>query len=100
MLNTKQGPGFKKNYQIHLKSQSGPINVLLVNKDAESDKPVVVQVPPPAPPGTDSQNQNPVPTAAAAVATDSKGTRGKVSVVGEETWSCLGGVLDVWRIPD
>ncbi|CAH1780315.1 unnamed protein product [Owenia fusiformis] len=37
----------KKNYQIHLKSQSGPIYVLLVNKDTDSTSPVVVQVPPP-----------------------------------------------------
>ena len=85
MFGAKQGPGFKKNYQIHLKSQSGPINVLLVNKDSESDKPVVVQVPPPGPPNTDSQNQNPAPMAAttAAASTDSKGTRGKVRVVVE-----------------
>ncbi|XP_060063115.1 transcription factor E2F5-like [Ylistrum balloti] len=41
------GPGFKKNYQIHLKSQSGPIHVLLVNKDTDNTSPVVVQVPPP-----------------------------------------------------
>nr|KAG5704474.1 hypothetical protein BaRGS_003785 [Batillaria attramentaria] len=72
------GPGFKKNYQIHLKSQSGPINVLLVNKDTEADTPVVVQVPPPAPPAamaTDSQNQNPNTAAGAEV----KGGRGKRS---------------------
>ncbi|KAL4235358.1 Transcription factor e2f4 [Mactra antiquata] len=41
------GPSLKKNYQINLKSHSGPINVLLVNKDAEDQSPVVVQVPPP-----------------------------------------------------
>ncbi|XP_064611357.1 transcription factor E2F5-like [Liolophura sinensis] len=41
------GPGLKKSYQIHLKSQSGPIYVLLVNKDTEETSPVVVQVPPP-----------------------------------------------------
>jgi len=41
-----QGPGFKKTYQINLKSNSGPINVLLVNKDADNQSPVVVQVPP------------------------------------------------------
>lgn len=40
------GPGYKKNYQINLKSTSGPINVLLVNKDTDSSSPVVVQVPP------------------------------------------------------
>lgn len=37
----------KKRYQIHLKSHSGPIYVLLVNKDTDSTAPVVVQVPPP-----------------------------------------------------
>ncbi|CAE1299417.1 E2F4_5 [Acanthosepion pharaonis] len=42
------GPGFLKNYQIHLKSNSGPINVMLVNKDTEATSPVVVQVPPPS----------------------------------------------------
>lgn len=40
------GPGLKKNYQINLKSHSGPINVLLVNKDSDNQSPVVVQVPP------------------------------------------------------
>lgn len=40
------GPLYKKNYQINLKSSSGPINVLLVNKDDDSHSPVVVQVPP------------------------------------------------------
>ncbi|CAN0331795.1 unnamed protein product [Lampetra planeri] len=35
-----------RKYQIHLKSQSGPINVLLVNKES-SCSPVVVPVPPP-----------------------------------------------------
>lgn len=37
----------QKRYQIHLKSSEGQIYVLLVNKDAESAEPVVVQVPPP-----------------------------------------------------
>jgi len=41
------GPGNKRNYQIHLKSQSGAINVLLVNKDTDTSEPVAVQVPPP-----------------------------------------------------
>jgi len=40
-------PNAKKRYQIHLKSQAGPIYVLLVNKDDASSSPVVVQVPPP-----------------------------------------------------
>lgn len=37
-----------RKYQIHLKSQSGPIHVLLVNKDTCADSPVVTPVPPPA----------------------------------------------------
>jgi len=37
----------KRKYQIHLKSHSGPIYVLLVNKDSDGSSPVVVQVPPP-----------------------------------------------------
>lgn len=32
---------------MHLNSQNGSINVLLVNHDTKSDTPVVVQVPPP-----------------------------------------------------
>ncbi|KAG0722020.1 Transcription factor E2F4 [Chionoecetes opilio] len=40
--------GDKKKYQIHLKSESGPIYVLLVNQDQEHTAPLVVQVPPPA----------------------------------------------------
>lgn len=41
---------------MHLKSHSGPIHVLLVNKDTEETSPVVVQVPPPK--EDDSENQN------------------------------------------
>ncbi|KAK8736128.1 hypothetical protein OTU49_004837, partial [Cherax quadricarinatus] len=37
-----------KKYQIHLKSESGPIYVLLVNQDQEHAPPLVVQVPPPS----------------------------------------------------
>ncbi|KAL4630318.1 transcription factor E2F4 isoform X1 [Arapaima gigas] len=37
----------QKKYQIHLKSTSGPIEVLLVNKDTSSSAPVVLPVPPP-----------------------------------------------------
>ena len=67
-----QGPGYKKNYQINLKSSSGPINVLLVNKDTDSSSPVVVQVPPPnehqaaqaiaAAQAAQNQNYNPNPS--------------------------------------
>ena len=42
----QQNPA-KRRYQIHLKSHSGPIYVLLVNKDSDGSSPVVVQVPPP-----------------------------------------------------
>lgn len=38
--------GTAKRFIIHLKSCSGPINVLLVNKENELSSPVVVQVPP------------------------------------------------------
>ena len=38
----------QRKYQIHLKSQNGPIHVLLVNKDAAASSPVVTPVPPPA----------------------------------------------------
>ncbi|XP_017655125.1 transcription factor E2F4 isoform X2 [Nannospalax galili] len=41
-----EGPNGQKKYQIHLKSVSGPIEVLLVNKEAWSS-PVAVPVPPP-----------------------------------------------------
>nr|XP_028592428.1 transcription factor E2F5 isoform X1 [Podarcis muralis] len=34
-------------YQINLKSHSGPIHVLLINKESSSSKPVVFPVPPP-----------------------------------------------------
>uniref|UniRef100_A0A8B9QFR7 E2F transcription factor 4 n=1 Tax=Apteryx owenii TaxID=8824 RepID=A0A8B9QFR7_APTOW len=42
-----EGINGQKKYQIHLKSTSGPIDVLLVNKDAWSSPPVVLPVPPP-----------------------------------------------------
>lgn len=37
----------RKRYQIHLKSESGQIFVLLVNKDTADSNPIAVQVPPP-----------------------------------------------------
>ncbi|XP_071403402.1 transcription factor E2F4 [Centroberyx affinis] len=37
----------QRKYQIRLKSSSGPIEVLLVNKDPSSQSPVVLPVPPP-----------------------------------------------------
>lgn len=44
---TFQQPGQKAKYQIHLKSQNGPICVLLVNHDSKTNSPTVVPVPPP-----------------------------------------------------
>lgn len=46
-FDSSQGLNGQKKYQIHLKSTSGPIDVLLVNKDAWSSPPVVLPVPPP-----------------------------------------------------
>ncbi|CAG5123422.1 unnamed protein product, partial [Candidula unifasciata] len=69
----EMAPGSKINYQLHLKSQSGPINVLLVNKDTDHSDPIIVQVPPPAAAAAvakadvnsnsqnESQNRNPNP---------------------------------------
>ncbi|XP_041651733.1 transcription factor E2F4 [Cheilinus undulatus] len=52
-------PNGQRKYQIRLKSSSGPIEVLLVNKDPSSASPVVLPVPPP-----DDVLQNlPAPTA-------------------------------------
>ncbi|XP_006878762.1 PREDICTED: transcription factor E2F4 [Elephantulus edwardii] len=42
-----EGLNGQKKYQIHLKSLSGPIDVLLVNKEGWSSPPVAVPVPPP-----------------------------------------------------
>lgn len=39
--------GRNPKYQLHLKSESGQIFVLLINKEQHSSEPVVVQVPPP-----------------------------------------------------
>ncbi|XP_073406666.1 transcription factor E2F5 [Dendrobates tinctorius] len=41
------GQSGQKKYQISLKSSSGPINVLLINKDSSASKPVAFPVPPP-----------------------------------------------------
>lgn len=48
-LNTPslQGQNGQKKYQINLKSSSGPIHVLLINKESNSSKPMVFPVPPP-----------------------------------------------------
>lgn len=70
-----------KKYQIHLKSQSGPINVLLVNKDVDSSSPVVVQVPPPAEllvPQEKQSKDNPQPSVEVDFQAKGKSPRGKV----------------------
>ncbi|MEJ1288370.1 carbonic anhydrase 13 [Cricetulus griseus] len=41
------GQNGQKKYHINLKSHSGPIHVLLINKESSSSKPVVFPVPPP-----------------------------------------------------
>ncbi|XP_069076526.1 transcription factor E2F5 isoform X1 [Pleurodeles waltl] len=43
----EMGQSGQKKYQINLKSRSGPIHVLLINKECSSSKPVVFPVPPP-----------------------------------------------------
>ncbi|XP_053571141.1 transcription factor E2F5 isoform X2 [Bombina bombina] len=43
----EMGQKGSKKYQISLKSQSGPIQVLLINQDSSSSKPIVFPVPPP-----------------------------------------------------
>uniref|UniRef100_A0A8D0L9C7 E2F transcription factor 5 n=1 Tax=Sphenodon punctatus TaxID=8508 RepID=A0A8D0L9C7_SPHPU len=43
----EMGQNGQKKYQINLKSHSGPIHVLLINRESSSSKPVVFPVPPP-----------------------------------------------------
>ncbi|XP_054451107.1 transcription factor E2F5 [Pteronotus mesoamericanus] len=43
----EMGQNGQKKYQINLKSHSGPIHVLLINKESSSSHPVVFPVPPP-----------------------------------------------------
>uniref|UniRef100_A0A8C7EG20 E2F transcription factor 5 n=1 Tax=Nothoprocta perdicaria TaxID=30464 RepID=A0A8C7EG20_NOTPE len=43
----EMGQNGQKKYQINLKSSSGPIQVLLINKESSSSKPMVFPVPPP-----------------------------------------------------
>ncbi|XP_016054408.1 PREDICTED: transcription factor E2F5 isoform X1 [Miniopterus natalensis] len=43
----EMGQNGQKKYQINLKSHSGPIHVLLINKESSSSQPVVFPVPPP-----------------------------------------------------
>ncbi|KAM8946092.1 transcription factor E2F4 isoform 2-T2 [Pelodytes ibericus] len=64
-----EGVNGQKKFQIHLKSSTGPIEVLLVNKDTTNSPPVVVPVPPPedliqSPPAVPCTPQRPpLPTA-------------------------------------
>ncbi|XP_058383998.1 transcription factor E2F4 isoform X3 [Diceros bicornis minor] len=64
-----EGLNGQKKYQIHLKSVSGPIEVLLVNKEAWSSPPVAVPVPPPedllqSPPAVSTPSPLPKPALA------------------------------------
>ncbi|CAI9621212.1 unnamed protein product, partial [Staurois parvus] len=43
----EMGQNGQKKYQISLKSSSGPINVLLLNKESSTSRPVAFPVPPP-----------------------------------------------------
>uniref|UniRef100_A0A8V5GZU6 Uncharacterized protein n=1 Tax=Melopsittacus undulatus TaxID=13146 RepID=A0A8V5GZU6_MELUD len=43
----EMGQNGQKKYQINLKSSSGPIHVLLINKESSFSKPMVFPVPPP-----------------------------------------------------
>ncbi|XP_042724948.1 transcription factor E2F5 [Tympanuchus pallidicinctus] len=43
----EMGQNGQKKYQINLKSSSGPIHVLLINRESNSSKPMVFPVPPP-----------------------------------------------------
>ncbi|XP_036906119.1 transcription factor E2F5 isoform X2 [Sturnira hondurensis] len=43
----EMGQNGQKKYQINLKSHSGPIHVLLINKETSSSQPMVFPVPPP-----------------------------------------------------
>ncbi|CAL4060872.1 unnamed protein product, partial [Meganyctiphanes norvegica] len=73
----------KKKYQIHLKSDTGPIYVLLVNQEQEHTPPLVVQVPPPPtnqqqPEQKQQHEQGPVSpsSVASSIDQDQQSTRG------------------------
>ncbi|MGH0134883.1 UNVERIFIED_CONTAM: hypothetical protein FKN15_067581 [Acipenser sinensis] len=62
------GQNGQKKYQVNLRSHSGPIQVLLMNRESSSSKPVVFTVPPPddlsvmpTPPATPATPQNSPP---------------------------------------
>uniref|UniRef100_A0A096LSQ6 E2F transcription factor 4 n=1 Tax=Poecilia formosa TaxID=48698 RepID=A0A096LSQ6_POEFO len=73
----------QRKYQIRLKSTSGPIEVLLVNKDPSSAAPVVLPVPPPddvlhnlpAPTATQTTPQAPKPAALQAASSHKTSSR-------------------------
>jgi len=73
----QQNPA-KRKYQIHLKSHSGPIYVLLVNKDSDGSSPVVVQVPPPK---EDNMDTEITESAADSVENRANGSRKVAKVV-------------------
>lgn len=59
-----QAPSGKKRYQVTLRSQTAPIQVLLINRETPSSRPVVFSVPPgddasvlPTPPSTPASMQ-------------------------------------------
>ncbi|MGH0159858.1 UNVERIFIED_CONTAM: hypothetical protein FKN15_043697 [Acipenser sinensis] len=63
-----EGQNGQKKYQVNLRSHSGPIQVLLMNRESSSSKPVVFSVPPPddlsvmpTPPATPATPQNSPP---------------------------------------
>ncbi|KAM5315498.1 transcription factor E2F5 isoform 2-T2 [Glossophaga mutica] len=64
----EMGQNGQKKYQINLKSHSGPIHVLLINKESSSSQPMVFPVPPPddltqpsSPPSTPQTPHKPSP---------------------------------------
>uniref|UniRef100_A0A8C9MGB9 E2F transcription factor 5 n=1 Tax=Serinus canaria TaxID=9135 RepID=A0A8C9MGB9_SERCA len=65
----EMGQNGQNKYQINLKSSSGPIHVLLINKESSSSKPTVFPVPPPddlaQPPSQPAAPATPVKPAAA-----------------------------------
>lgn len=83
----------QRKYQIRLKSSSGPIEVLLVNKDPSSASPVVLPVPPPddvlqslpAPTSLPPTATMPVPKAGAAPSTKSVSTPTSVAATNSPT---------------
>ncbi|KAL2077021.1 hypothetical protein ACEWY4_026525 [Coilia grayii] len=67
------GNGQKK-YQMHLKSSTGPVEVLLVNKDPQSSAPVVLPVPPPEDMLLPAQPRQTTPTRKSAPTTPTQAT--------------------------